>query len=161
MRDYFDEDLDAAFDQALMTLLWQAPVSHDDDPYACDLGMSLLDWYADDGMTPREAMSHGAWTQLQREWVAFVDYHEGAIRRAVREHPHHPLCSMTRGHWLECQGAYDLTDVAHDWILTRNGHGVGFWDRGLGIAGELLTRGAHFDGEVDAYVGDDGLVHVM
>ena len=144
MSDYFDEDLDAAFDRALDTLLRTTPVNYDDDPEAADYGLSLLDWYADKDTMPHEAVSHDAWAQLQREWVAFVDYHEGAIRRAMRT-----------------REDYDLTDVAHDWILTRNRHGVGFWDRGLGIAGELLTRGAHFDGEVDAYVGDDGLVHVM
>lgn len=27
----------------------------------------------------------------------------------------------------------------HDLALTRNGHGTGFWDRGLGEAGDVLT----------------------
>ena len=29
--------------------------------------------------------------------------------------------------------------IGHDFWLTRNGHGAGFWDRGLGEAGERLT----------------------
>ena len=162
MSDYFDEDLDAAFDRALDTLLRTTPVEYDYDPEAADCGLSLLDLYADRDITPREAMSHDAWARLQREWVAFVDHHEGAIRRAMRTRDHLPTCiGIHDGPYVDCAPAYDLDDVAHDWVLTRNRHGVGFWDRGLGIAGELLTRGAHFDGEVDAYVGDDGLVYVM
>lgn len=30
--------------------------------------------------------------------------------------------------------------AGHDFWLTRNGHGAGFWDRGLGGLGEALTR---------------------
>lgn len=47
----------------------------------------------------------------------------------------------------------------HDFWLTRNGHGAGFWDRGLGEIGDALTKAAHKAGEVDLYVGDDGLIY--
>lgn len=30
-------------------------------------------------------------------------------------------------------------DCGHDYALTRNGHGTGFWDRGLGELGDRLT----------------------
>ena len=30
--------------------------------------------------------------------------------------------------------------AGHDFALTRNGHGVGFWDRGLGEMGDMLTE---------------------
>lgn len=46
--------------------------------------------------------------------------------------------------------------VGHDFYMTRNGHGVGFWDRGLGEMGEWLTRMANPFGEASVYVGDDG-----
>lgn len=52
-----------------------------------------------------------------------------------------------------------LTQAGHDFWLTRNGHGSGFWDRDLGAIGEALTDAAHAFGEVDLYVGDDGLIH--
>ncbi len=39
----------------------------------------------------------------------------------------------------------------HDFILTRNGHGAGFWDRGLGDAGRRLTDAAKTFGEIHAY----------
>ena len=29
--------------------------------------------------------------------------------------------------------------AGHDFALTRNGHGTGFWDRGLGAIGDMLT----------------------
>ena len=34
----------------------------------------------------------------------------------------------------------DSEQVAHDFLLTRNGHGAGFWDRGLGEIGDKLTK---------------------
>lgn len=52
----------------------------------------------------------------------------------------------------------DLGQHAHDFWLTRNRHGVGFWDRGYGPIGETLTQAAQVYGEVDLFVGDDNLV---
>lgn len=54
----------------------------------------------------------------------------------------------------------DLEQAGHDFILTRNHHGAGFWDRGYGDAGDELTRLAHTMGECYAYVGDDNQVYV-
>jgi hypothetical protein len=48
--------------------------------------------------------------------------------------------------------------AGHDFWLTRNGHGVGFWDRGLGEVGDRLTEASKRFGEVYLYVGDDGLI---
>jgi hypothetical protein len=55
---------------------------------------------------------------------------------------------------------YNDASVAHDFWLTRNGHGAGFWDRGLGAVGDELTKNAKPYGECDPYVGDDGLVYL-
>ena len=54
----------------------------------------------------------------------------------------------------------DDAQIAHDFWLTRNRHGAGFWDRGLGVLGDLLTDAAHAWGESDLYLGDDGLIYV-
>lgn len=61
----------------------------------------------------------------------------------------------------EISGFEDLdpAQVGHDFWLTRNRHGAGFWDRGLGALGSELTKLAHAYGGVDLYVGDDGLVY--
>jgi hypothetical protein len=59
--------------------------------------------------------------------------------------------------------AYELGEddarAGHDFWLTRNRHGAGFWDRGLGGVGDKLTDAAHETGERDLYVGDDGLIY--
>jgi len=46
--------------------------------------------------------------------------------------------------------------AGHDFWLTRCGHGVGFWDRGLGEVGEKLTEASRAFGECWIEVGDDG-----
>lgn len=51
--------------------------------------------------------------------------------------------------------------AGHDFWLTRNGHGAGFWDRGLGELGERLTVASKTFGSVDLYLGDDELVYVF
>lgn len=50
--------------------------------------------------------------------------------------------------------------VGHDFWLTRNRHGAGFWDRGYGALGDRLTEAAHVYGSSDLYVGDDGSLYV-
>ncbi len=50
--------------------------------------------------------------------------------------------------------------VGHDFWLTRNGHGAGFWDRDLGDLGDLLTKLCKPFGECDLYLGDDGLIYI-
>lgn len=54
----------------------------------------------------------------------------------------------------------DPEQAGHDFWLTRNGHGAGFWDRGLGDRGERLSKAATVYGESCLYVGDDGDLHV-
>jgi hypothetical protein len=52
----------------------------------------------------------------------------------------------------------DPEQIGHDFWLTRNGHGAGFWDRGLGERGERLTKWAKTYGEVNLYA-HDGTVY--
>jgi hypothetical protein len=54
--------------------------------------------------------------------------------------------------------------AGHDFWLTRNHHGTGFWDRfhvstAEGQTGRHLTNAAHAYGSFDLYLGDDGMVH--
>ena len=55
----------------------------------------------------------------------------------------------------------DDGQAGHDFWLTRNGHGAGFWDRGLGELGDRLSKAAHVYGSSDLYVGDDGTIYVV
>lgn len=59
------------------------------------------------------------------------------------------------------QVGHTIEQSGHDLWLTSNGHGVGFWDRGLGELGDKLSEAAKMSGEKDLYVGDDDLIHVM
>ncbi len=52
---------------------------------------------------------------------------------------------------------YELS--GHDFWLTRNGHGAGYWDRGL-ENGKELTAAAKTFGTCDLYVGDSGEIYV-
>jgi hypothetical protein len=55
---------------------------------------------------------------------------------------------------------YTVARAGHDFWLTRNGHGVGFWDRGLGAVGDALSKAAQAYGERNVYLGDDGAIYL-
>ncbi len=62
---------------------------------------------------------------------------------------------------------FDLVDfpsgeAGHDFFLTRNHHGAGFWDRSYGTKDlrSRLTKSSHAFGETDIYVGDDRKLYV-
>lgn len=60
---------------------------------------------------------------------------------------------------------YDASNAGHDFWLTRNAHGAGFWDRGFGdlrtdTIGGRLSRDAKSFGCCDLYLGDDGKVYI-
>jgi hypothetical protein len=51
--------------------------------------------------------------------------------------------------------------IPHDFWLTRNHHGAGFWDGDYPKAiGEALTKLAHSFGECDLYIGDNGQIYI-
>ena len=51
---------------------------------------------------------------------------------------------------------FDETDIAHDFWLTRNGHGAGFWDGDYpDDIGDKLTEIADEFRDLHIYVGDD------
>ena len=54
---------------------------------------------------------------------------------------------------------YTADQAGHDFALTRNGHGAGFWDRDLGDIGEMLTEYCKPYGESYLYFGDDGKLY--
>lgn len=56
---------------------------------------------------------------------------------------------------------YDANRAGVDFWLTRNGHGAGFWDRGLGKIGDVLTEAARAFGQCDMYQGDDEKLYLQ
>ena len=70
----------------------------------------------------------------------------------------------------DLQEAYNLYEnkewskeaqAGHDFWLTRNRHGCGFWDRDLGIVGDRLTEASGKWGECHVEVGDDGRIYIL
>ena len=53
---------------------------------------------------------------------------------------------------------YNLAMAGHDFWLTRNGHGVGFWDRGIGDEGDRLSAASVAFGEALLYVDVRGYI---
>lgn len=63
--------------------------------------------------------------------------------------------------WADLE-ALDPEQCGHDLWLTRNGHGAGYFDRGLEEVGDRLTAACGWRTkypEVDLYVGDDQYIH--
>lgn len=66
--------------------------------------------------------------------------------------------------WLDlafdyAPAGYDEQRAGNDYWYSRNGHGTGYWDRGLGEIGDKLHAAAGFS-QVDLYRGDDGLIYL-
>lgn len=62
--------------------------------------------------------------------------------------------------YLDDKGLHSFELSGHDFWLTRNGHGAGFWDRGLGASGDLLTELSEKAGQCSPVIGDDNLIHI-
>jgi hypothetical protein len=62
---------------------------------------------------------------------------------------------------VSCGPDFDeMGRAGHDFWLTRCGHGAGFWDGDWPEPyATMLTDAAKAFGEVDLYVGDDGMIY--
>ena len=67
------------------------------------------------------------------------------------------LADFLLANYADFEGMDD-GQIGHDFWLTRNHHGAGFWDRGLGERGDRLTKAAQAYGGVDLYVNADGKI---
>lgn len=82
--------------------------------------------------------------RIESDWEAFTDrlpddFEPENVWRGLHPDPH----------W----DAWD--QLAHDWILTRNRHGAGFWDGGwIEPIGAHLTNLAHESGELNVILCD-------
>ena len=83
---------------------------------------------------------------------------EGTLSKEAQQ----KICADCRNFWGTYHDAIDSNpqQAGHDFWLTRNRHGAGFWDGDWPVAqGEMLTKASHGFGEVDLYVGDDGYIY--
>ena len=132
MRDYWkDKDLyiKYATRHAAVTLLWQAKDTSD-----AGNGYPICESY------PHADDFHG-------EGAEYIDRVIPLVKMDVSE--------FVVANW-ETLNAARVTSAqcGHDLVLTANGHGAGFWDSGLGEAGDKLTeatRGMSFDAEFELF----------
>lgn len=69
------------------------------------------------------------------------------------------LCEAARL-YRRRDGASGMEMAGHDFALTRNGHGAGFWDGDLPRElGARLTSASKAAGECSPYLGEEGEVH--
>lgn len=115
-------------------------------------------------------------------WSLFADYEDGQsfddagfVRDDIDAGGLEEIEKDCDGFLAECERLIDSTErfqrkpcdwtyyeqAGHDFYLTRNGHGVGFWDRGYPQAlGDALTSRAKGYGTQGLYLGDDRKCYV-
>jgi hypothetical protein len=92
---------------------------------------------------------------LDNQGYTISDFAQKAVNQAVQESNDFIEANLQL---LEAVGTHE--QHGHDFWLTRNRHGAGFWDRGYGEVGKRLTEAAHAYGEQNAYVGAGGKVYL-
>jgi hypothetical protein len=92
--------------------------------------------------------------KMRADCAAFLEHRLGGRLISIAEG------LSERGHWVKPGRCSIVEQAGHDFWLSRNGHGCGYWDgdwpKGVG---EALDRLAKEFGEHDLYVGDDGLIY--
>lgn len=87
--------------------------------------------------------------RIKQDCAQFQEQNQSLLQQAYPLYKPHPDAPRP-----ECA-------AGHDFWLTRNHHGAGFWDRGFPPAlGQALTSQAHLYGECDIYVGDDDKLYI-
>jgi hypothetical protein len=109
--------------------LWSCPISETNDS-----GI--------DSKYGIEDMTIAALNRCVKDCKAFQEQNERALNLADYSH------IRAHGHDFE-----DSEFAGHDFWLTRNRHGAGFWDRGLRLClGRILTSASHAFGDIHFYV---------
>ena len=102
----------------------------------------------EDGCEPVDALHDGVELSEKAEaalWQDSLDFLTPQVVRLIN--------GATR------RTGYSLSQAGHDFALTRNGQGAGFWDRDLGLVGEALTKIARPCGERSLWIDADGIAH--
>jgi hypothetical protein len=132
--------------------------------YASALLWANAQCVAEDGESCEDGQSgdceHTLNAHLEYSLEDFSDDDQRAMRRDVERMVLDGLTDFRE--YLE-RREYDPSEgtvamyFGHDFALNRNGHGTGFWDRGLGELGERLAGRASAFGETYVYVGPGGI----
>lgn len=89
------------------------------------------------------------------ELFAYGDFSEDAKQKIIKE------CASFQRENAKDIGVYSRR-AGHDFFLTRNHHGAGFWDGDWpSREGRRLTESSDAYGEQDVYVCDDGRLYLF
>lgn len=88
-------------------------------------------------------LAPSAWEMILRDCKAFQEGYADDLQEAYDQD----------------KANYGAIEAGRDYWYTRNGHGVGYWDRDLGDIGEALSKAS---GRHELYLvrGDDGLIYL-
>ena len=117
-----------------------------------------------DGLTQFKAsyLETALWSETDGEDPAYADVKlSDAARARIKKD-----CEEFESKAIAILNAADYCSddfpLAHDFWLTRNHHGAGFWDDDYPEPlGQKLTDLAHSFGECDLYIGDDGKLYLQ
>jgi len=144
-------DIDHELKQYIATAMWTTNADHL-DPEGTGAAGRLEDHCEPEDIAP-EALA--SMREDLENFIRGPECHEDASDEDIAAH------ERALDFWQAELGA---GQIGHDFWLTRNGHGAGFWDRfTTGVAetfGHYLTVQAKAFGESYLYVGDDGQVYV-
>src|SRR5687767_11414689 len=97
-----------------------------------------------------------------RDNYSFSDFSQESLAKAAADCDAFELANASdlaafyEVHPMSPDGDTGKAFAGHNFWLTRNEHGTGFWDRGAGEAGDRLSKASRQAGECYVYVGDDG-----
>jgi hypothetical protein len=110
------------------------------------------------------------WAELDANEEALLNSHDKSDLAAETQERIHADCIafiaraghlLTTDNYVGGAACTPYERAGHDFWLTRNGHGAGFWDGDWDkAAGQELTDIAHNFGTLCPYVGDDGKIYL-
>ncbi len=111
-----------------------------------------------DPINPDDEDAEGETRNLDDDF-SILDIHPDTVKEMAKDCA--KFQTENRLHLLAAykREGYTESSAGHDFWLTRNGHGVGFWDRGLGVVGDTLTAAAKQFKECNLCIGDDNKIH--
>jgi hypothetical protein len=114
-------------------------------PEFVDAYLEAALWASSTGDNEKPLNDHG---------YAIWDFSKKAIAQAVKDSN-----AFIKTNLEALLSVGDPSQHGHDFWLTRNRHGAGFWDRGYGEVGKRLSDAARAYRETNAYVGDDKKIY--
>jgi len=103
----------------------------------------------------------GLWTHNELDGFKIHDIHEGDIDWILNECNDFQFKAEQIIRQYAPSLVVDETQLGHDFLLTRNGHGAGFWDGDWPdpLGNHLTTLSKRFC-EIYFYKGDDGKIYI-